>query len=131
MPSANFNRRPLVEMSAARCAASFLFAALLAGNLPAQQAAPQYSISVPSFDEIPADAIPPAPAPAKRQPAKPAPVAKSPEEAAAFEKIGSEQRPDQRIKLVEDFLLAYPQSEFRQAVYLAASEARSLWDDKY
>jgi tetratricopeptide (TPR) repeat protein len=97
--------------------------ALVSARAQQPTTAPRYSIGVPSFDEIPADAIPPAPAPTKRKPAKPAPLPKSPEEAAAFEKISSEQRPDQRIKLVEDFLLAYPDSEFRQSVYLAASEA--------
>lgn len=89
----------------------------------AQQAAPRYSPGVPSFDEIPVEAIPPAPVPVKRDPPKPAPVAKSSEEQAAFDKVSQEQRPDERIQLVEDFLLVYPDSEFKQSVYLAASEA--------
>jgi tetratricopeptide (TPR) repeat protein len=110
------------------CGPVVLLAALclLAGApVLAQQpaAAPRYSLSIPSFDEIPLDVIPPAPAPVKRQPPKPAPVAKSPEEQAAYDKIGKEQRPDERIKLVEDFLLAYPDSEFKQSVYLAAADS--------
>ena len=57
-----------------------LVVGLMTGQALAQQpAAPRYSLGQPSFDEIPADAIPPAPAPHKRQPPKPAPVAKSPE----------------------------------------------------
>ena len=112
----------VVRGSAALVAALWLLAGVSAS---AQQtgAAPRYSLSIPSIDEIPLDAIPPAPAPVKRQPPKPAPVAKSPEEQAAFDKIAKEQRPDARIKLVEDFLLEYPDSEFKQAAYLAAADS--------
>jgi tetratricopeptide (TPR) repeat protein len=113
-----------LRISMAILASLVIFVNVAAGQqAPPQQTAPRYSLSIPSFDEISPDAIPRAPAPSKRQPAKPAPVPKSPEEAAAFDKIVKEQKPDERIQLVEDFLLAYPESEFKQAVYLAASEA--------
>src|SRR5688500_6988183 len=78
---------------------------------PAQtsvQQAPRYSLGIPSVDEVPLDAIPPAPAPTRRAPAAPPPQAKSPEESVAYENFLKEQRPDERIRLVEDFLLQYP-----------------------
>jgi tetratricopeptide (TPR) repeat protein len=123
--SCNSNLRPL-RGTVDRCLAKGFVAVLIFGGvLCAQQPAAQqpYSIGVPSFDEVPVDAIPPAPPPVKRAPPKPAPAAKSPEEQAAFDKIVKEQRPDERIKLVEDFLLSHPDSEFKQAVYMAASQA--------
>ncbi|MSO20118.1 MAG: hypothetical protein EXQ56_06575 [Acidobacteria bacterium] len=97
--------------------------ALLQTPLLIAQQAPRYSLGIPSMDEIPAEAIPPAPAPVRRAPPAPSPQAKSPEETAAYEKFVKEQRADERIRLVEDFLLQYPQSEMKQFAYQAATEA--------
>lgn len=99
-----------------------MFASAQAPQTPSQQA-PRYSLGIPSIDEIPPEAIPPAPAPVRRAPPVPAPQAKSPEETAAYEKFVKEQRADERIRLVEDFLLQYPDSELKQFAYQAASEA--------
>jgi tetratricopeptide (TPR) repeat protein len=54
------------------------------------------------------------------QPGRKTPQPKSPEEAAAYQGFLTEQSPDARIRKVEDFLLQYPDSEFRESAYQSA-----------
>jgi tetratricopeptide (TPR) repeat protein len=51
------------------------------------------------------------------------PQAKSPEEAAAHKAFLEEKNPDQQIRLVEDFLLYYPQTELKESAYVVAMQA--------
>lgn len=97
-------------------------AALAAPPPPLLQSAP-YAGSVATPDEVPVSAIPAAPAPVRRPPPPAAPRAKSPEESAAYEKFLRERSADERIRLAEDFLLQYPESELKQFAYQAATEA--------
>jgi tetratricopeptide (TPR) repeat protein len=61
--------------------------------------------------------------PASRPGPAPRPQAKSPEEAAAYRAFLEEKNPDQQIRLVEDFLLYYPQTELKESAYLVAMQA--------
>ena len=85
--------------------------------------------------EAPQPATPPvAPAPEPASAAAPRrgwtqPKAKTPEEEAAYQAISGEQNPDQRIRLVEDFLLFYPETELKESAYLAAMQAYQSKDD--
>lgn len=47
----------------------------------------------------------------------------SPEEAAAWEKAQQERNPDEQIKLVEDFLLHYPDSAMKEFAFQAAARS--------
>ncbi|MBI2819927.1 MAG: hypothetical protein HYX73_08105 [Acidobacteria bacterium] len=85
--------------------------------------------------EAPPPATPPvAPAPepasaAAPQPGRMQPQAKTPEEAAALQAFLAEQNPDQRIRLVEDFLLSYPETELKESAYQAAMQAYQAKND--
>jgi tetratricopeptide (TPR) repeat protein len=50
-------------------------------------------------------------------------MAQSPEESAAYEGFMREQDPDEQIRLVEDFLLRYPNSELKEYAFQAAMQA--------
>ena len=56
-------------------------------------------------------------------------MAKSPEESAAYEKFMVEQDPDAQIRLVEDFLLQYPDSELKEYAYQAATTVYQAKND--
>ena len=57
------------------------------------------------------------------------PQPQSPEEAAAYEKIRAEQKPAERIRLIEDFLLGFPASPMKELVYQAAMQAYQAQND--
>jgi tetratricopeptide (TPR) repeat protein len=57
------------------------------------------------------------------------PRAHSQDEADAFQKIMGEQTPDAQIKLIEDFLLAYPNTELKEYAYQAATQAYQAKND--
>lgn len=71
-----------------------------------------------------AQAQPGAP-PAEKRP----PRAKSQEELEAYQKFLREQNSDQQIKLIEDFLLQYPQTELKEYAYQAATQAYQTKND--
>lgn len=78
------------------------------------------------------EAPPVAPAPEPASVAAPQPrrpQAKTPEEAAAFQAFLAEQNPDQRIRLVEDFLLSYPETELKESAYQSAMQAYQAKND--
>lgn len=89
----------------------------------------------------PKPAAPATPAPAQQTPPQPgaaapqqtlekrAPRAKSQEELDAYQKFMREQNPDQQIKLIEDFLLQYPQTELKEHAYQAATQAYQSKND--
>ena len=85
--------------------------------------------------EVPQPAAPPvapAPEPAAAvapRPERRRPQAKTPEEAAAYQAFLAEQNPDQRIRLVEDFLLFYPETELKESAYQAAMQAYQAKND--
>jgi len=60
---------------------------------------------------------------------KRAPRAKSQEELDAYQKFMREQNPDQQIKLIEDFLLKYPQTELKEYAFQAATQAYQAKND--
>jgi len=101
-----------------------------AAQLPAPAVAPPAAISA-----APATAIVPA-APRQRpslasipQPGQKQPQARTPEEAAAQKAFLAEQNPDASVQLVEDFLLQYPESEFRESAYQTAMQAYQAKND--
>lgn len=57
------------------------------------------------------------------------PAAKSPEESAAYVKFLREQNPDEQIRLVEDFLLQYPNSELKEYAFQVATQAYQSKND--
>jgi tetratricopeptide (TPR) repeat protein len=69
------------------------------------------------------------PVAAAAQSERPQPKAKTPEEAAAYQKFMAEQMPDEQIRLVEDFLLQYPDTELKQFAYQAAMQAYRVKND--
>ncbi|HWP84704.1 MAG TPA: hypothetical protein VNN17_05910 [Terriglobia bacterium] len=85
--------------------------------------------------QTPAPAGAPAPAPPAMASADTAPPgtrrpqAKTPEEAAAYQAFLDEKRPEERIRLVEDFLLQYPETELKEGAYLAAMQAYQQQND--
>ena len=62
-------------------------------------------------------------------PSRRPPMAKSPEESAAYEKFMREQNPDQQVRLVEDFLLQYPDSALKELAFQAATQAYQQKND--
>jgi len=64
-----------------------------------------------------------APAPPTASAAATQPKFSSPEEAAAWEKIQQERNPDEQIRLVEDFLLHYPDSAMKESAFQAAAHS--------
>lgn len=104
----------------------FLLAALLmaaAGTLAAQEGPPRKG----------APAAPPQQAqgatPGTAGEQKKQPRAHSQDEADAFQKLIGEQNPDAQIKLIEDFLLAYPNTELKEYAYQAATQAYQAKND--
>jgi tetratricopeptide (TPR) repeat protein len=57
------------------------------------------------------------------------PEGQSPEESAAVRKFLAEQNPDEQIRLVEDFLLAFPSSRFKEYAFQAAMQAYQVKND--
>jgi tetratricopeptide (TPR) repeat protein len=57
------------------------------------------------------------------------PRALSPEEAAQFERLQAERNPDEKIRLIEDFLLQYPNSQFKEFAFQSAAEAYQAKND--
>jgi hypothetical protein len=57
------------------------------------------------------------------------PRAKSQEELDAYQKFMREQNPDEQIKLIEDFLLNYPNTELKEYAYQAATQAYQAKND--
>ena len=97
--------------------AAFLVA--VAGPLAAQEGPPRKGAPAASPQQAPG-----ASADQKKQPR-----AHSQDEADAFQKLMSEQRPDDQIKLIEDFLLAYPNTELKEYAYQAATQAYQAKND--
>ena len=82
---------------------------------------------------IPASAAAPPPqaAPTQAQEGGPPPVpeAKLQEEFAAYQQFMQEQGPDEQIRMVEDFLLEYPQSELKEYAFQVATQAYQAKND--
>ena len=57
------------------------------------------------------------------------PRAKTQEELDAYQKFMSEQKPDEQIRLIEDFLLKYPNTELKEYAYQAATQAYQVKND--
>ena len=93
-------------------ALGILFSILLGGLVPAWAA-----------QETPAPAPAPTPPPSKQ------PRAKSQEEFQAYQKFVREQNPDEQIRLLEDFLLQYPDSELKEFAFQAATQAYQTKND--
>ena len=64
-------------------------------------------------------------APAEKNP----PRAKSQDEMDAYQKSLSEQNPNEQIRLIEDFLLHYPNTELKEYAYQAATQAYQAKND--
>ena len=71
----------------------------------------------------------PAPPPASAPPPVRQPKAKSQEEFAAYQKFMREPKPDEQIRLIEDFLLQYPDSELKEFAFQTATQAYQAKDD--
>ena len=104
-------------------AAGVLFLVTTAGgargfgqNPPSSPRTPSAAPSGPAIANVP-------------QPGQKQPQAKTPEEAAAYQALLGEQKPDERIHLVEDFLLQYPDSEMREFAYQAGMQAYQAKND--
>jgi len=76
--------------------------------------------AVPVPNQTPATA-----APAEKK----QPRAKTQEELDAYQKFMSEQKPDEQIRLIEDFLLQYPNTELKEYAYQAATQAYQAKND--
>ena len=76
--------------------------------------------TVPVPNQTPATA-----APAEKK----QPRAKTQEELDAYQKFMSEQKPDEQIRLIEDFLLQYPNTELKEYAYQAATQAYQAKND--
>lgn len=74
-------------------------------------------------------ATPSAPQSPQGEEPKQPPRAKSQEELDAYQKFMGEQNPDQQIKLIEDFLLQYPNTELKEYAYQAATQAYQAKND--
>ena len=59
----------------------------------------------------------------------PVPEAKLQEEFAAYQQFRQEQDPDEQIRLVEDFLLEYPQTELKEHAFQVATQAYQAKND--
>lgn len=75
------------------------------------------------------EAPPPPAASAPVPPAVRQPKAKSQEEFAAYQKFMREKNPDEQIRLIEDFLLQYPDSELKEFAFQAATQAYQTKND--
>ena len=82
---------------------------------------------------IPASAAAPppqaAPTQAQEEGPPPVPEAKLQEEFAAYQQFMQEQGPDEQIRMVEDFLLEYPQSELKEYAFQVATQAYQAKND--
>lgn len=83
--------------------------------------------SIPALAAAP----PPQAAPTQAQEEGPPPVpeAKLQEEFAAYQQFMQEQGPDEQIRMVEDFLLEYPQSELKEYAFQVATQAYQAKND--
>ena len=81
--------------------------------------------SIPASIPASAAAPPPqaAPTQAQEEGPPPGPEAKLQEEFAAYQQFMQEQGPDEQIRMVEDFLLEYPQSELKEYAFQVATQA--------
>ncbi|MBI4459501.1 MAG: hypothetical protein HY648_05535 [Acidobacteria bacterium] len=79
--------------------------------------------------EDPTKEVQSAPAAETAPPQNEPPRAKSPEELEAYEKFTQAQDPDERIRLVEDFLLQYPDSELKEYAFQVATQAYQAKND--
>ena len=69
-------------------------------------------------------------APASSTPAAPRqPRAKTEEEFAAYQRFIRETKPDEQIRIVEDFLLQYPDSELKEYAFQTATQAYQTKND--
>lgn len=73
--------------------------------------------------EAPAAPAATAPAPARQ------PRAKTEQEFAAYQRFIRETNPDEQIRLIEDFLLQYPESELKEYAFQAATQAYQTKND--
>jgi tetratricopeptide (TPR) repeat protein len=64
-------------------------------------------------------------APTEKKP----PSAKSQEELDAYQKFMREQNPDEQVRLIEDFLLQYPNTELKEYAYQSATQAYQAKND--
>ncbi len=82
---------------------------------------------------IPASAATPPPQDAQQQAQEegppPVPEAKLQEEFEAYQQFMQEQDPDEQIRMVEDFLLEYPQSELKEYAFQVATQAYQAKND--
>ncbi|MCH8268362.1 MAG: hypothetical protein IH846_12660 [Acidobacteria bacterium] len=82
---------------------------------------------------IPASAAAPppqaAPTQAQEEGPPPVPEAKLQEEFAAYQQFMQEQGPDEQIRMVEDFLLEYPQTELKEYAFQVATQAYQAKND--
>lgn len=112
------------------CSSCFFFLWVASGASPvAAQEAPKPAAS--SAAPSPPRAAP-APAPATAtapQTIRKQPQAKTPEEEAAYQAFLKEKDPNARVRLIEDFLLSYPNTELKESTYLAAMQAYQAKND--
>ncbi|MBI3935272.1 MAG: hypothetical protein HY316_11335 [Acidobacteria bacterium] len=97
-----------------------LWADLCLAQQAAAPATPQAAPSTPG-QGIPPGAIP--------QPGQRRVQAKTPEESAAYQAFIEATRPEDRIRLVEDFLLQYPETELKESAFQTAMQAYQLKND--
>jgi tetratricopeptide (TPR) repeat protein len=102
-----------------RLSLALWFLALIAAH---QMAAAPQAATAPR--QAPAASPPPAGSQSKAQP-----KAKSQEEFQAFQKFMQAQNPDEQIRLVEDFLLQYPQSALKEFAFQTATQAYQAKND--
>lgn len=85
------------------------------------------------LSSIPASAAAPPPQAAAPQAQEegppPVPEAKLQEEFAAYQQFMQEQGPDEQIRMVEDFLLEYPQTELKEYAFQVATQAYQAKND--
>ena len=89
-------------------------------TVPASAAAPPPQAAAP---QTPMQEPEPEPEP------DPEPEAKSQAEFAAYQKFMQEQNPDEQVRLVEDFLLEYPNTELKEYAFQVATQAYQAKND--
>src|SRR5262249_14443955 len=103
---------------------AILLAAISAGIVAGQDGPPRKGAPAAAPQAGTAPRASAAPGDQKKQPR-----AHSQEEADAFQKFMNEHNPDAEIKLIEDFLLAYPNTELKEYAYQAATQAYQAKND--
>ncbi len=102
------------------------FTSLVASPLVAQTAQPRPGSASPAAQAAPSAASQPAAAVADQ---KRPPRAKTQGELDAYQKFMREQSPDEQVKLIEDFLLNFPNTELKEYAYQAATQAYQSKND--